>query len=153
LAASLGGFFRALAAAGRDIAKSVRIWQFSALIRLNSSRHRGNCPDVTHYPIQERIMAKKMNPKAPKDKSAKAAKPAKEKKVSAFNAAAQVLAKANEPMNCIQLIEAMSKAGLWSSPNGATPQATLYSAITREINTKGKEARFKKVERGHFAAK
>jgi HB1, ASXL, restriction endonuclease HTH domain len=100
-------------------------------------------------------MAKKAtNPKTPaKDKKAKAAKLPKEKKVSALDAAAQVLAKAGEPMNCVQLIEAMSKAGLWSSPNGATPQATLYSAITREINTKGKDARFKKTERGHFAAK
>jgi HB1, ASXL, restriction endonuclease HTH domain len=99
-------------------------------------------------------MAKKTNPKAPKkDKKAKAAKPPKEKKVSALDAAAQVLAKAGEPMNCVQLIEAMSKAGFWSSPNGATPHATLYSAITREINVKGKDARFKKTERGQFAAK
>ena len=100
-------------------------------------------------------MAKKKTttPKVKKSELAKAAKPAKEKKVSALDAAAQVLAKSGEPMNCIQMIEAMSKAGLWTSPNGATPQATLYSAITREINVKGKDARFKKTERGHFAAK
>ena len=29
---------------------------------------------------------------------------------------------------------------------------THYSALTREINQKGKEARFKKVDRGRFAA-
>jgi hypothetical protein len=34
-----------------------------------------------------------------------------------------------------------------------TPAATLYSAILREINTKGQEARFQKTERGKFAAK
>jgi hypothetical protein len=33
-----------------------------------------------------------------------------------------------------------------------TPHATLYSAILREIGTKRKEARFKKTERGKFAA-
>jgi hypothetical protein len=46
----------------------------------------------------------------------------------------------------------MSKKGYWTSPGGATPQATLYSAVLREIKTKGKEARFQKTERGKFAA-
>ena len=32
-----------------------------------------------------------------------------------------------------------------------TPAATLYSAIMREMKVKGKDARFKKTERGHFA--
>jgi hypothetical protein len=40
----------------------------------------------------------------------------------------------------------------WTSPNGATPQATLYAAIMREVKTKGKYARFVKTERGKFAA-
>jgi len=80
----------------------------------------------------------------------KAAKPPQEKKVSQLAAAAQVLASAGEPMNCTQMIEAMTKKGLWSSPKGKTPQATTYSAILREIKTKGKDARFKKTERGHF---
>jgi len=55
-------------------------------------------------------------------------------------------------MNCKDLIDAMTKKGLWTSPGGKTPHATLYSAILREIATKGREARFKKTERGHFAA-
>ncbi len=33
-----------------------------------------------------------------------------------------------------------------------TPQATLYSAILREIKTKGKDGPFQKTERGRFAA-
>lgn len=65
--------------------------------------------------------------------------------------AAQVLAKAENPMNAKELIEAMATQKLWTSPGGKTPHATLYSAILREINTKGKDARFKKVERGQFA--
>jgi hypothetical protein len=48
------------------------------------------------------------------------------------------------------MIEAMATKGYWKSPGGQTPHATLYSAILREINTKGKDARFKKVERGKF---
>ena len=48
--------------------------------------------------------------------------------------------------------EAMAAKKLWTSPGGKTPHATLYSAILREISTKGKDARFKKTERGKFAA-
>lgn len=77
---------------------------------------------------------------------------AKTKNVSAIDAAAQLLAGANEPMNAKQMIDAMTAKGLWTSPGGKTPHATLYSAILREINEKGNEARFKKTERGRFAA-
>jgi len=52
-----------------------------------------------------------------------------------------------------EMIEAMAKKKLWSSPNGQPLSATLYSAILRELKTKGKDARFKKTERGKFAAK
>jgi hypothetical protein len=93
------------------------------------------------------------DPKAKATKAAKKAKAPKEKKVSAIDAAAQVLAGAKEPMNAKQMIEAMAAKGLWSSPGGKTPHATLYSAIIREIATKGKEARFVKKDRGQFAAK
>ena len=71
-------------------------------------------------------------------------------KLSALDAAAKVLAEAGEPLNTKQMVEAMAAKGYWKSPGGATPHATLYSAITREINTKGNAARFKKTERGHF---
>ena len=56
-----------------------------------------------------------------------------------------------EPMTTRQMIEAMAAKGYWSSPNGQTPAATLYSAILRQINTQGKDARFKKTDRGQFA--
>jgi hypothetical protein len=76
----------------------------------------------------------------------------KPKRVSALDAAAQVLASANEPMRAKDLIAAMQTKGLWTSPGGKTPEATLYAAMTREITVKGRESRFKKVERGLFAA-
>ena len=41
--------------------------------------------------------------------------------------------------------------GYWKSPGGKTPHATVYSAIIREIGTKGAEARFRRTERGKFA--
>jgi HB1, ASXL, restriction endonuclease HTH domain len=73
--------------------------------------------------------------------------------MSALEAAAKVLGEKGEAMSCPDLIDAMSKKGYWTSPNGATPHATLYAAILREINTKGKDARFQKTDRGRFAAK
>ena len=91
-------------------------------------------------------------PAARKPKPAATKGDAKEKKLSAIDAAAKVLATAKEPMNCKELIEAMAAKKLWTSPGGKTPHATLYSAILREISTKGKDARFNKTERGKFAA-
>ena len=91
--------------------------------------------------------------KTPKTKTTKAKKEPKEKKLSAIDAAAQVLTSAKEPMNAKEMIEAMAAKALWTSPGGKTPHATLYSAIIREIALKGKESRFVKKERGKFAAK
>ena len=81
------------------------------------------------------------------------AKPTKPKTLSALDAAAKVLADEGKPMNCPELIEAMTKKGLWTSPNGLTPAATLYAAILRDTNVKGTDARFVKTERGKFSAK
>jgi hypothetical protein len=74
-------------------------------------------------------------------------------KTSALDAAAKVLGESNEPLATKQMIEAMAAKGLWKSPGGKTPDRTLYSAILREIVTKGKDARFTKSERGKFALK
>lgn len=95
--------------------------------------------------------------KAPKGagKKPKATKPAKQPdaapKLSALDAAAKVLAEAKEALGCQDLIGRMAAAGHWTSPNGKTPAATLYAAITREIATKGEASRFKKAGRGRFA--
>lgn len=84
----------------------------------------------------------------------RAAKPKAEprpKGVSALDAAAEVLRTATGPMSCKALIDAMAQRGLWASPHGKTPDATLYAAIMREINAKGAAARFRKTDRGKFA--
>jgi hypothetical protein len=73
-------------------------------------------------------------------------------KMSALEAATKLLSESKHPMSCKKMIDAMAAKGLWTSPGGKTPHATLYSAILREIGIKGKEARFKKTDRGHFAA-
>ncbi len=94
--------------------------------------------------------------KAKKTRKAKQADATAEgngKKVSCLDAAARVLTEAGEPLNAKQMIEAITTKGYWTSPAGKTPHATLYSAILREINVKGNEARFQKTERGKFAAR
>ncbi len=74
----------------------------------------------------------------------------KAKRLSALDAAAQVLAKAKTPLNAKDLIAAMTAQKLWVSPGGKTPHSTLYSAIMREINTKAGRSRFRKAARGQF---
>jgi len=115
-------------------------------LRAAVSKRTGHAPQ-SQLTLEEtkRLEAKRRQTK--KRESAKA-----NGKLSALDAAAKVLAAAEEPMNAKELIEAMAKKKLWTSPGGKTPWATLYSAITREIAKKGKDARFKKTERGKFAA-
>jgi hypothetical protein len=76
--------------------------------------------------------------------------PAAPKKLSALDAAARVLGEKKEPMSCPELIEAMAAKGYWKSPGGKTPAATLYSALKREITTKGDNSRIRQSGPGKF---
>ena len=91
--------------------------------------------------------------KAKGGKATKAAKTPKEKKArkpSGLDLAAQVLAESKEPLNAKTIAERAIAAG-WKT-NGKTPHATLYAAMIREISKKGKDARFRKADRGLFAS-
>jgi hypothetical protein len=91
--------------------------------------------------------------KLAKVRKAKKEKADKPKRVSALDAAAEVLKASDAPMRAKEMVEAMAAQGLWSSPNGKTPEATLYSAIIREIGKaveSGTISRFRKTERGMF---
>lgn len=103
--------------------------------------------------IQQRLEGKPSTTSSARKKAEKAPKvtrATKPKRVSALDAAAQVIAGANKPMRATDLIEQMEAKGLWKSPGGKTPEATLYAAIIREIAAKGADARFKKHDRGLF---
>ena len=63
---------------------------------------------------------------------------------------ASLLGKAREPMSCKDMIAAMTTKGLWTSPAGETPDATLYASILRDLR-KGKDSRFVKAGPGRFA--
>lgn len=86
------------------------------------------------------------------------------KRLSALDAAAQVLGslharEARVGLTASELIERMADAGLWTSPGGKTPAATLYAAMTREIAAKGTDSRFARADtgadgsRGRFVAR
>lgn len=77
------------------------------------------------------------------------AKVGKRSGMSGLDAAARVLAASGKPMTSQEMVDAMSSKGLWKS-SGATPHATIYAAIIREIGKKGSASRFRKTERGHF---
>jgi hypothetical protein len=96
--------------------------------------------------------------KGPSEKKAtKTEKPPKEKKaakkdgkLSGLDAAAKVLAEAGTPLKGTEIVERALAKRYWQT-NGQTPSATLYSAMLREINVKGKESRFKRTDKGTFA--
>jgi HB1, ASXL, restriction endonuclease HTH domain len=89
----------------------------------------------------------------PKSRGSRQRGKAGSKKLSALDAAAKVLEEAGQPMTCAEMIAAMAQKGYWTSPAGKTPEGTLYSALLRELNTKGDAARFHKTGRGQFARK
>ncbi|WP_153558801.1 winged helix-turn-helix domain-containing protein [Roseimaritima sediminicola] len=102
------------------------------------------------------MAARKTNTTAKKTTARKTAKSAKQtpakkadKKMSQIDAALAILKKARKPMSCKEMVEAMEAKGLWKSPGGKTPDATLYAAILRDMR-KGADARFKKAAPGRF---
>ncbi len=108
-------------------------------------------------PAKEPKVEAKAKPAAKEAKPSKVAKEPKAKKeggpskLSGLDAAAKILAEAKKPMTCKELVAAAFTKNLWRS-EGATPEATIYAAIIREIAAKGGDARFRKVDRGQFAA-
>jgi hypothetical protein len=107
----------------------------------------------TAAPETEPAAEQAAEPKPAKKRRARSEQPAAtgEKKVSALDAAARILAEEHRPMGCQEMIGAMAIKGYWTSPGGKTPAATLYSAILREIDTNGDASRFVKVGKGQFA--
>lgn len=106
--------------------------------------------------IEEVVTAKAQIADDSRKAKAKAATPAEHaaagSKMSALGAAHQVLTKAKQPMNAKALIDAMASAGLWVSPGGKTPHATLHSALSREAAKD--DGRFAKGEvRGTWVAR
>jgi len=83
---------------------------------------------------------------------AKSPAPATTKKMSALDAAAMLLRDTGATMTPREIYDAVSARGLWDSPKGDTPWATIAAAIGREIAAGAADCRFVKPERGKFAA-
>jgi hypothetical protein len=90
------------------------------------------------------------NEKPKRGKAKKADSEKKTKRISGLDAAAKVLEESGQPMTVKEMVEAAEAKGYWKSPGGKTPSATIYSAIIREVASKGDESRFRKAERGKF---
>lgn len=69
--------------------------------------------------------------------------------MSGLDAAAKILAEAGKPMNVKDVVAIALESKLWAT-DGATPAATVYAAIIREISAKGAESRFRKTAKGMF---
>ena len=111
----------------------------------------GDVSAVENQPAAATVGAAESTQATKKPRTAKSQATEGTKKLSAIDAAARVLSETGTAMNAKELVDAMAQKKLWSSPGGKTPHATLYSAILREISTKGGESRFQKTERGKFA--
>ena len=70
-------------------------------------------------------------------------------KMSGLDGAARVLAEAGVPLGSNEITKLMIEKGYWKS-DGLTPSATIYSAMLREIKTKGDASRFRKAAPGKF---
>jgi len=72
--------------------------------------------------------------------------------MSGLEAAYKVLSEAGTPMNIRQIYDTAIEKGYWN-PQGATPEATMSSAILTEMKKKGDDSRFERTGRGLFAVK
>ena len=116
------------------------------------------CPNCGASEFDEDGDCAKCREPKPTKQGAKATKPRatrakaeRPKRTSGLDAAARVLEEAAEPLGVKQIVEIAELKGYWKSPGGQTPAATIYSAMLREIKTKGDDARFRKTDRGKFA--
>lgn len=118
----------------------------------NAAKRDERAASADAMTASERAMAETQDASTrTKKPGAKAAKPKREpatKRISGLDLAAKVLASAKEPLSAKTIAERAIAAG-WNT-SGATPHATLYAAMIREIAAKGKDARFKKTDRGLF---
>jgi hypothetical protein len=158
--AKVGGSFVSVRAEkslghGRYEGTTVRTNRTGAKVKFSTDAVRGDgMPEEkwrkSHTPVPDETPLPELDkPAAKAARRGKAKGPKGQRKLSGLDAAAQVLAEADEPLNTKALVERMLAKGLWQT-HGKTPAATLYAAIIREIATKGKEARFRKIDRGLF---
>jgi hypothetical protein len=73
-------------------------------------------------------------------------------KMSAIDAAHQVLLECGRPMNVREITE-IAMQSEYCDLKGATPSLTISAALQRDIKAKGRDSRFVKTGKGLFAAR
>lgn len=136
---------RALGNAKKTVASNLKA--IAAADQENAKKRDARKAAPDGLTASDQAMARSAKPRRTK-KAPKA--DTRKKRVSGLDIAATVLAKASEPLSAKTIAERAIAAG-WKT-TGKTPEATLYAAIIREIAKKGKDARFKKTDRGRFTA-
>lgn len=74
-------------------------------------------------------------------KKAEHPKPKAKTGMSLLDAAAEVMGSDGKAWSCAEIVEAVLAKGIWKT-SGKTPAQTLYSALIRDIDGKGKDSRF-----------
>lgn len=139
---------RALAEAKASVDANLKA--IAAADQENATKRDERAASADGMAASERAMAAP-EPSGKRGKKPAAKKPAApDRKPSGLDLAAKVVAAATEPLNAKAITERVLAAG-WTT-SGKTPEATLYAAIVREIQKKGDAARFRKTDRGLFAA-
>jgi hypothetical protein len=150
-----------------EITKSLPQGRFEAVILPSGTRIKVSAENIEGEGMTQKEWAKQRTPKdngvvteedeqyikeaktmAKKTKTVKNSKK-KGRKTSGLHAAARVLQEIGKPMRCPDIVKTALEKGYWST-KGKTPAATVYSAILREIASKGNKSRFRKSGRGEF---
>jgi hypothetical protein len=118
-----------------------------SLAEYEADKKAGKPAPATEAPAPGAAPAGDVPPRS--KKSAKADKPAKERKPGGLDAAVRVLREAGTPMNCGDIVKTALEKGYWQT-KGRTPAGTIYAAVIREIAVKGDKSRFRKTDRGMF---
>jgi hypothetical protein len=123
--------------AQKDVAKTEKPAKVTAM--------RKEVAEKLAQPDPELDAAVKAAEEGRKAKKAKATRPKGERKPGCLDAAVRVLQEAGKPMGCQDIVKEALAKGYWQT-KGATPAATLYAAIIREVAAKGAKARFRRAE-------
>jgi hypothetical protein len=76
--------------------------------------------------------------------------PAPPRQMNLLDATEVVLRERRKAMTTREIVNIVLEKRIWT-PSGPTPWATLHTAISREITSRGAGSRFKKCARGKFA--
>ena len=86
-------------------------------------------------------------PRTPREPGA----PRSPRGIGLLTAAANLLAENGLTMNCNSIVQTLDEKGIWRSPGGKTPWATLHTAIATEMK-KGSQSRIVRKDKGQYAA-